>query len=104
MEEIYTGIGNIVKEQPVIVKAIAAATIGVAAFAGGIATYTAATTIATAVQTAFNGAMLASPVFWIIGGVAALTAGVVFLASTYEDATDVSNDLTVASQRQKEEH
>ena len=103
MEEIYTGIGNIVKEHPVIVKAIAAATIGVAAFAGGIATYTAATTIATAVQTAFNGAMLASPVFWIIGGVAALTAGVVFLASTSEDATDVSNDLTVASQRQKEE-
>lgn len=103
MEAIYTGIGNIVKEHPVIVKAIAAATIGVAAFAGGVAAYTAATTIATAVQTAFNGAMLASPVFWIIGGVAALTAGVVFLVSAYEDATDVSNDLTFASQQQKDE-
>lgn len=103
MEAIYTGIGNIVTEHPEVVKAIAAVTVGVAAFAGGIAAYTAATTIATAVQTAFNGAMLASPVFWIVGGVAALTAGVVFLASAYEDATDVSNDLTVASQQQKDE-
>ena len=103
MEEIYTGIGNIVTEHPEVVKAIAAATVGVATFASGIATYTAATTIATAVQTAFNGAMLASPVFWIIGGVATLTAGVVFLASAYEDATDVSNNLTFASQQQKDE-
>lgn len=103
MEKIYTGIGNIVAEHPVAVKAIAAATVGVAAFAGGIAAYTVATTIATTVQTAFNGAMLASPVFWVIGGIAALTAGLVFLASAYEDATDVSNDLTVASQQQKDE-
>ncbi len=103
IEEITTGIGKFVEENPEIVKAIAAVTVGVAAFAGGIAAYTAATTIATAVQTAFNGAMLASPVTWVIGGIAALTAGVVFLASTYEDATDVSNELTVASQQQKDE-
>lgn len=103
MEEIYTGIGNFVSEHPVVVKAIAAVTAGLAAFAGGIAAYTAATIIATAVQTAFNGAMLSSPVFWLIGGVAALAAGVVFLVSAYEDATDVSNDLTVASQQQKDE-
>lgn len=103
IEEITTGIGKFVEENPEAVKAITAATVGVAAFAGGIAAYTAATKIATVVQTAFNGAMLSSPVFWVIGGVAALTAGVVLLASTYEDVTDVSNDLTVASQRQKNE-
>lgn len=103
MEKIYTGIGNIVTEHPVVVKAIAAVTVGVAAFAGGIAAYTAATTIATAVQTAFNGAMLASPVFWVIGGVAALTAGMVFLSDSYEEARDSSDELTFASQRQKTE-
>lgn len=103
MEAIYTGIGNIVTEHPVVVKAIAAVTIGVAAFAGGIAAYTAATTIATAVQTAFNGAMLANPVFWLVGGIAALSAGIVFLASTYEDATDSTNDLTYASEEQGKE-
>lgn len=103
MEEIYTGIGNIVTEHPVIVKAIAAVTIGVAAFAGGIAAYTAATTIATAVQTAFNGAMLANPVFLLIGGVAALTTGMVFLAESYEEARDATDELTLASQEQKEE-
>lgn len=103
MEEIYTGIGNIVKENPVIVKAIAAATVGVAAFAGGIAAYTAATTIATAVQTAFNGAMLANPVFLLIGGVAALTTGMIFLAESYEEARDATDELTLASQEQKTE-
>lgn len=103
MEAIYTGIGNIVTEHPVVVKAIAAVTVGVAAFAGGIAAYTAATTIATAVQTAFNGAMLANPVFWLVGGIAALSAGIVFLASTYEDATDSTNDLTYASEEQGKE-
>lgn len=103
MEAVYTGIGNIVTEHPVVVKAIAAVTAGVAAFAGGIAAYTAATTIATAVQTAFNGAMLANPVFWLVGGIAALSAGVVFLASNYEDATDSTNDLTYASEEQGKE-
>ncbi len=101
LEEICVGIGNFVKENPEVVKVIAALTAGVAAFAGGIAAYTAATTIATAVQTAFNGAMLANPVFWLIGGIAALTAGVVFLASNYEDATDSTNDLTYASAEQE---
>lgn len=103
IEEIATGIGKFVEENPAVVKAITAATVGVAAFAGGIAAYTAATKIATVVQTAFNGAMLSSPVFWVIGGVAALTAGVVLLASTYGDATDASDELTLASQEQQEE-
>lgn len=87
MERIYTDIGNFVEQNPTVVKAITAITAGIATFAGGIAAYTAATTIATAVQTAFNGAILASPVFWLVGGVAALTAGLVYLASTSEDVT-----------------
>lgn len=87
MERIYTDIGNFVEKNPTVVKAITAITVGIATFAGGIAAYTAATTIATAVQTAFNGAILASPVFWLVGGVAALTAGLVYLASTSEDVT-----------------
>lgn len=103
MEKVYTGVGQFVSENPVVVKAIAAITAGVATFAGGIATYTATTTVATAVQTAFNGAMLSSPVFWVAGGVAALTTGLVFLASAYEDATDSTNELTYASEEQGKE-
>lgn len=102
IEEVATGIGKFVEENPEIVKAITALTVGVGVFVGGITAYTAATQIATVVQTAFNGAMLSSPIFWVIGGLAALTAGVVFLASTYEDATDASDELTLASQEQKE--
>lgn len=87
MEKIYTDIGNFVEQNPTVVKAITAITAGITVFAGGIAAYTAATTIATAVQAAFNGAILASPVFWLVGGVAALTGGLVYLASTSEDVT-----------------
>lgn len=87
MERIYTDIGNFVEKNPAVVKAITAITAGITVFAGGIAAYTAATTIATAVQAAFNGAILASPVFWLVGGVAALTGGLVYLASTSEDVT-----------------
>lgn len=102
MERIYTDVGDFVEKNPTVVKAITAITAGIATFAGGIAAYTAATTIATAVQTAFNGAILTSPVFWLVGGVAALTAGLVFLASSYEDAADATNNLTFASQEHKE--
>ena len=98
IEKMATGIGKFVEENPEAVKAIAALSGGVAVFAGGIAAYTAATTIATTVQTAFNGAMLSNPAFWLIGGIATLTAGVVMLASSYEEATDASNELTYASE------
>lgn len=87
MERIYTDVGDFVEKNPTVVKAITAITAGIATFAGGIAAYTTATTIATAVQTAFNGAIMSSPVFWLVGGVAALAGGLVYLASTSEDVT-----------------
>lgn len=103
MEKIYTSIGNIVAEHPEIVTLITTLTAGVAAFAGGIAVYTTAAKVATMVQTAFNGALAANPAFWVIGAVAALTAGLVLYAQTAGTAMDISNDLTYASQQQQAE-
>lgn len=102
MEEIYTGIGEFVKNNPVAVKAIAALAAGIAVFATGLAAYTAATGIATVVQNVFNASMMACPVVWLIGGVAALTAGLVMLATSYEETRDSTDNLTMASQEHKE--
>ena len=97
IENLATGIGKFVKENPEAVKAIAVLSGGITVFAGGIAAYTAATTIATTVQTAFNGAMLANPAFQLIGAFAVLTTSVGLLTTLYGDATDASNELTYAS-------
>lgn len=96
IEEITTGIGKFVEENPAVVKAIAAIGIGLGAVA-------AASAVATVAQMALNSAMLGSPVVWAIGASAALTAGILMLGESYEEATDASDELTLASQEQQEE-
>lgn len=96
IEEISIGIGKFVEENPAVVKAIAAVSIGL----GSVAAVSAVATVA---QIALNSAMLANPWVWFVGGAAALTAGILMLGESYEEATDASNELTLASQGQKEE-
>lgn len=96
IEEITTGIGKFVEENPGVVKAIAAIGIGLGAVA-------AASAVATVAQTALNAAMLANPWVWLIGGSAALTAGILMLGESYEETIDATDELTLASQEQKEE-
>lgn len=96
IEEIATGIGEFIEENPAVVKAIAS--IGIAL--GAVA---AASAVATAAQMLLNSAMLKNPLAWAIGGAAALTTGMVFLADSYKEARDSSDELTFASQKQKTE-
>lgn len=96
IEEITTGIGKFVEENPAVVKAIAAIGIGLGAVA-------AASAIATVAQMALNSSILACPAVWAIGASAALTAGILMLGESYEEATDASDELTLASQEQQEE-
>ena len=96
IEEIATGMGTFVEENPAVVKAIAAIGVGLGAVA-------AASAVATVAQMALNSAMLGSPLVWLIGATAALTAGILMLGESYEKATDASDELTLASQEQQEE-
>lgn len=93
--EIAIAVGKFVEDNPVVVKVIASLAIG-------LGVLTVAVAAATAAQHLFNSAMLANPFVWVVGGVAALTAGLVFLADSYEQATDSSENLTVASQEHEE--
>lgn len=96
IENMAVGIGKFVEENPAVVKAIAAVTIGLGAVA-------AASAIATAAQMALNSVMLANPLVWVVGGAAALTSGLLMLGEAYQEATDASNELTLKSQGQKQE-
>ncbi len=93
--DIAVSVGKFCEENPVVVKVVASLAIG-------LGTLTVAVAAATAAQALLNATMLANPAVWVLGGVAALSAGLVFLADSYEKATDASDNLTVASQEHEE--
>ena len=102
MEKLYTGIAKFIEEHPGVVKAVASIVAGLAVFAGGVAAVSAAIGIASVAQTVFNASLLGCPITWIIGGIAALTAGIVFLATSTENVADSTNNLTAASKEHAE--
>lgn len=61
--------------------AFVAYNVGVKAVQAGLAVWTAVTKVATAVQWLMNAAFLASPITWIVLGIAAVVAGIVLLAT-----------------------
>jgi hypothetical protein len=63
------------------------------ALAVGLGALAAALAVATAVQWAMNSAMLASPITWIILGIAALIAGIVLLAMNWDKITKWIGDV-----------
>ena len=64
---------------------------------------TAATTGATVAQHAWNAALLANPITWVVAGVAALTVAVIALTNAEDSEQKQLRELTSASREQYEE-
>jgi hypothetical protein len=64
-----------------------------------ITTETVATGAATTAQWGWNAAMLANPIFLIITGVAALTAGLIVLANKYDNVAEANRQWLLSSRK-----
>lgn len=96
--DVLAFLDGFISESEIVVPVVAGATIGLAALSVGVAAYTVKTQIATAVQTAFNGAMLANPAGIVIASIAGLAGIVGGLAIALGDAQSEVYELTVAAQ------
>jgi TP901 family phage tail tape measure protein len=93
--DVFSVMTDIVKENPELVKAIAAGTAVLAVTVGGITAYTAATKLATIATELFTSAIPGvGTIMSVSAAVAAITAGVVFLASANDDAAVSVKELT----------
>ena len=102
-KEVLGGMTEFVQQNPVLVKAVTAfvGVLGVATT--GLAAYAAAAKIATVFTSAFTtaaGVSLLGPIMAVVAGVAALTAGIVALASATKSEQDELKELTATSREQ----
>lgn len=104
LANVYSGIGTFVQEYPLVVKALAAITVGVGSFVAAITAYTVAVKLARIASEAFNAMMAANPWYLAIAAGAAIAAtAVTFLATAMNQQRDVSEELIGASKEQEEE-
>ncbi len=105
MEKIYTGIGNLVAEHPIIVKIITSLVVGAGAVGAGLAAVTLATK-ARAAAAAIHAAVTATETAAIAAHIAVVAGAVVAIgvfAALVMSTSDNMEDLTTASQEQKDE-
>ena len=95
---ILTKVSDFVDKNPAVVGAVTGVSIAIGVLAGGIATYTAVTKIATLAQAAFTAVLDTNPIFLAITAVAALAAGYVALTTVMNGCVDEYDTLTVSSQ------
>ncbi|MDO4893591.1 MAG: phage tail tape measure protein, partial [Eubacteriales bacterium] len=96
-------IDGFVDEHPEVVQALAAGAVGLGVVAGGLVAYTAATKIAATATSLFTAAMEANPLFMGLTIAAGVITAVGLFASAMANATADANQLTAASQKQKNE-
>lgn len=105
MEKLYTGIGNVVAQHPMVVKVITALVVGAGAVGAGLAAVTLATK-ARAAAAAIHAAVTATETAAIAAQIAVVTGIVVAVgvfAALVMSTTDNMEELTTASQAQKDE-
>ena len=90
-------LAEFIEQNPLIIKLITAVVVGIGTLAAGVAAYTVAVKIATAVQTAFNGALAASPIGWILMAIGAAVGVFALLASSIEESEYSVKNLTGAT-------
>ncbi len=100
MEKIYKIFGKVsselasfIKQNPGLVKGIAAVTTGLGVFVGGLAAYVAVTKIAAAAQAALNAAMMSNPYLLAGAAIAGLVAGVGALILSLDDGTSAVEEF-----------
>lgn len=96
------GITTFANENPKVVQGVTAAAVVVGVVTSAIVAYNIVTKLATVATAAFTAVMDANPVFLFITAVAAVTAGLATFAAGQNEAADRANELTTASQKQKE--
>lgn len=87
---------------PAVVQALAAGTIGVTVFAGGLALYTVGSRAATIATAAFNAVLDANPIFFAVTAIAALTAGVAVFIGMQNNASKAAEQLTYSAEKQSD--
>ena len=95
--------GEFLEKAPAVTAIITGATVGVAALTVGVTAYSAITKYGTVIQTAFNAAMNANPIFWIVPVITGVVTAAGVLINVMEDANEEYNSLTAASKEQYDE-
>lgn len=101
--DIVTWAGDFVEEHENIVPIITAVATGMTALTGAVTAYAAAKKIVIPLITAFNGALMASPVGLAATAFATLTAALVTLAATMPDTASEYEKLSASSKLQYDE-
>lgn len=96
--EIVDKLSEFVSENPEIVGAIEGTALALGIFTAAVTAHTVAVKLAEAAQKAFAAATAPNPIFLTVTAIAALTAGVMALVSTCDDAESQGNRLTASSQ------
>jgi TP901 family phage tail tape measure protein len=96
-------IEGFVKEHPEVVQALTAGAVGLGVVAAGLVIYTAGTKVATTVTNLFTAAMETNPLFMGLTIAAGVITAVALFANAMANATADANQLTAASQKQKDE-
>ena len=93
LAKVYKLFGNVsswltafIKQNPGVVKAVAAITTGLGVFVGALTAYVVVTKLAAAAQAALNAAMMSNPYLLAGAAIAGLIAGVGALIVSYNDA------------------
>ncbi len=101
--DIFDMVGTGLEKAPAVTALLTGATVGVAALTIGVTAYNAVTKYGTVVQTAFNAAMNANPIFWIVPVITGVVTAAGVLINVMEDANEEYNSLTAASKEQYKE-
>lgn len=101
--DIFDMVGTWLEKAPAVTALLTGATVGVAALTIGVTAYNAVTKYGTVVQTAFNAAMNANPIFWIVPVITGVVTAAGVLINVMEDANEEYNSLTAASKEQYNE-
>lgn len=101
VKKLLTGIidwgAEFIQQNPWVAAAFAGLTVGLGAMAVGLSLYTIKAKIATSETLKLTAAMATNPIMLAIAAVATLTAGIVTLATSADDATESVEDMTTAS-------
>lgn len=100
---IFDGVGAFLEKAPAVTAIITGATVGVGALTVGVTAYSAVTKYGTVIQTAFNAAMNANPIFWIVPVITGVVTAAGVLINVIKDANEEYNSLTAASKEQYNE-
>jgi TP901 family phage tail tape measure protein len=100
--DLLTQLNEFIKNSPTLVKAIMAGGAAVGVMTAGLVAYKAITLMATTATEIFGATLGGVPIMAVVGGLAALTAGVVALADVAGSSVDPMDQLTYSSEEQQQ--